>query len=186
MIKNWSKFNESASEEFTEEMAQEILYFFGEDSSAPNELGITFNNIHKEFNLNHIVFYETGYDEMKEFIKYLYDRAKESKELSEKLIKLYEQIREVSVFPRVCEIEDIYLNIIENLNFDFHLTFLSTEKEIDIKLVKWSRSNLTDFIEFCKMVESTLIRLKSDKYTSKLESCQFHDRFIEFKINLKG
>jgi len=187
MIKKWSKFNESSSEAFTEEMAQEILYFFGEDSIVSKELENYFNEIYSKYNLDQIVFYETGYDEMKEFTKYLFDRAKENPELTQNLIDLYSKIRQsISMFPEVYQIEDMYLSIIEDLNYDFYLDIDCTRKEMAIKLKKWEESELSQFIETCKIVEGSLKRLKSDKYTTKLESCAFNSSYIEFEINLKA
>ena len=187
MIKNWTKFNESSSDTFTEEMAQEILYFFGEDSIVSKELENYFNEIHGKYNLNHIVFYETGYDEMKEFTKYLFDRAKENTELTKNLIDLYHKIRQnINMFPEVYQIEDMYLSIIEDLNYNFYLDIDSNRKEMTIKLTKWEESTLNEFIETCKIIEGGLKRLESDKYTTKLESCVFNSSYIEFEINLKA
>ena len=187
MIKNWSKFNESTSETFTEEMAQEILYFFGEDSRVSKELENYFNEIHSKYNLNHIVFYETGYDEMKEFTKYLFDKSKENPELTQNLIDLYHKVRQsIGMFPEVHQVEDIFLSIIEDLNYDFYLDVDCIRKGITIKLRKWKESELGEFIETCKIVEGSLKRLESDKYTTKLESCNYHIRHIEFEINLKA
>lgn len=187
MIKKWSKFNESTSETFTEEMAQEILYFFGEDSIVSKELENYFNEIHGKYNLNHIVFYETGYDEMKEFTKYLFDKSKENPELTQNLIDLYHKVRQsIGMFPEVHQVEDIFLSIIEDLNYDFYLDVDCARKQIAIKLRKWKESELSEFIETCKIVEGSLKRLKSDKYTTKLESCAFNSSYIEFEINLKA
>ena len=187
-IKNWNKFrklNES-TETFTEEMAQEILYFFGEDSIVSNELKNYFNVIYKKYNLDHIVFYETGYDEMKEFTQYLFNKSKENQNLKQELIELYNKIREkMNMFPEVYQIEDVYLSIIEDLNYDFYLDVDCTEMEIAIKLTKWKESELSEFIETCKIIEGSLKRLKSDKYTTKLESCQFNSNYIQFEIELK-
>jgi hypothetical protein len=187
MIKNWTKFNESSSETFTEEMAQEILYFFGEDSIVSKELENYFNEIHSKYNLNHIVFYETGYDEMKEFTKYLFDRAKENPELTNNLIDLYHKVRQdISMFPEVYEIEDMYLSIIEDLDFDFYLDIDGVRKKMTIKLKKWKETELSQFIETCKIVELSLKKLESDKYKTTLDSCQFHTNYVEFEINLKA
>jgi hypothetical protein len=38
MIKRWSKFNESTSDTFTEEMSQEIIYFFVGSSNNSKEM----------------------------------------------------------------------------------------------------------------------------------------------------
>ena len=187
-IKNWNKFgklNES-TETFTEEMAQEILYFFGEDSIVSYELKNYFNVIYKKYNLEDIVFYETGYDEMKEFTQYLFNKSKENQNLKQELIELYNKIREkMNMFPEVYQIEDVYLSIIEDLNYNFYLNVDCTEMEMVIKLTKWKESELSEFIETCKIIEGSLKRLKSDKYTTKLESCQFNSNYIQFEIELK-
>ena len=188
MIKNWKIFNESTSDTFTEEMAQEILYFFGEDSKVPKNLEIEFNSIYKEHNLGGIVFYETGYDEMKEFTEFLFNKSKEDENLKQKLIDLYYKVREeMQSFPEVYKIEDMYLTIIEDLKYDFFLTVDRARFEVVIKLVRWKEDTpLSEFIDTCKIVEGSLIRLKSDKYTTKLDSCEFHSSFIQFKIQLKA
>lgn len=187
MIKKWTKFNESTSEIFTEEMAQEILYFFSEDSIVPKSIETDFNRIYKDYQLNQIVFYETSNDEMKEFIKYLFDKSKEDENLKRELIELYYKIREkMKIFPKVCEIEDVYLNIIEDLNYKFYLSVNSGRKSIKIKLLKWSSISLDDFIQTCKIINGTLMRLKGDEYSSKLESCEYSSQHSEFKIELKG
>jgi hypothetical protein len=187
MIKNWSKFTESTSEYFTEEMAQEILYFFGEDSRVSKELENYFNEIYKKYNLDHIVFYETGYDDMKEFTKYLFDKSKENPELTQNLIDLYHKVRQsIGMFPEVHQVEDIFLSIIEDLNYDFYLDVNSIRKEIEIRLTRWKESELNEFIETCRIVEGTLKRLESTKYKTKLHSCELNSSYTEFKIELKA
>lgn len=187
MIKNWSKFNESTSEDFTEEMAQEILYFFGEDSQVSKDGDLNFNEIYKKYNLEHIVFYETSYDEMKEFTQYLLNKSKEDTNLKQELIELYNKIRQkMNMFPEVYQIEDMYLSIIEELNYDFYLNVNSIRKEIEIRLTRWNESELSEFIETCKIVEGTLKRLESDKYKTKLKSCELHSSYTQFKIELKA
>jgi magnesium-transporting ATPase (P-type) len=69
---------------------------------------------------------------------------------------------------------------------DFYLDVDCIRKGITIKLRKWKESELSEFIETCKIVEGSLKRLESDKYTTKLESCNYHIRHIEFEINLKA
>jgi len=187
MIKNWSKFNESVAEDFTEEMAQEILYFFGEDSKVSKDEDFNFNEIYKKYNLDHIVFYETGYDEMKEFTQYLFNKSKEDQNLKQELILLYNKIREkMNIFPEVHQVEDIFLSIIEDLNYDFYLDVNSIRKEIEIRLTRWKESELNEFIETCKVVEGTLKRLESTKYKTKLHSCELNSSYTEFKIELKA
>lgn len=187
MIKKWKKFNESTSETFTEEMAQEILYFFSEDSIVPKSIETDFNRIYNDYQLNQIVFYEAGYNDMKQFIKYLFEKSKEDESLKRELIDLYSKIREqIKIFPKVCEIEDIYLSLIEDLNYDFFLSVNGARSLIKIKLLKWSSTSLDDFIQTCKKIDATLMRLKGDEYSSKLDSCTYSSQYTEFKIELKG
>ena len=66
MIKKWKIFNESI-ETFTEEMAQEIIYYFGENSSYDyiGMINHRFDTLYvdKDYNLQDGIFYhETGYD----------------------------------------------------------------------------------------------------------------------------
>ena len=60
MIKKWIKFNESI-ETFTEEMAQEIIYYFGEDFLYPDDdIQKLFNSLYHT-HLEFITMYETEY-----------------------------------------------------------------------------------------------------------------------------
>ena len=64
MIKKWKIFNESI-ETFTEEMAQEIIYYFGENSSYDyiGMINHRFDTLYvdKDYNLQDGIFYrETG------------------------------------------------------------------------------------------------------------------------------
>ena len=167
MIKKWIKFNESI-ETFTEEMAQEI-YYFGEDFLYPDDdIQKLFNSLYHT-HLEFITMYETEYKEMVEYTKELYKRAKENKELEISLIEIYKKIREeLSIFPEVHEIEDIYLSMIEDYNFDLYIQ-RSDRKEIVIKLIKWSDSGeLSSFIELCKIFEGTINRISSNKYKTSI------------------
>ena len=188
MIKRWSKFNESASDTFTEEMSQEIIYFFVGSSNNSKEMEELYRETMRFYNLNQMIFWgEKSYDEMKEYTKYLLDSSRGNPELTKELIGLYNKIRqEMSMFPEVCQIEDIYLSIIEDLKYDFYLRIDSIRKEISIILSKRGKSQLNEFIEICKIVESSLKRLKSDKLDPHLYSCEYKSNEIEFKINLKA
>jgi len=65
MIKRWSKFNESASDTFTEEMSQEIIYFFVGSSNNSKEMEELYRETMRFYNLNQMIFWgEKSYDEM--------------------------------------------------------------------------------------------------------------------------
>lgn len=130
-ITNWKKFNESVNEEFTEEMAQEIIYCFSEGSDLSGEL----NNLIKKFDesLDEINIsagqefgmYETGYDEMKQMVRKLYGFVQTGNlSFKDNMINLYHEIRKVKEkFPEVFEIEDLFLTFIESNNFEFYLDY---------------------------------------------------------------
>lgn len=183
MIKKWVKFNESI-ESFTEEMAQEIIYYLGEDCFINDEIKNLLNKIYDPY-LEFITMYETSYEEMTEYTKELYKKAKENSELEIALIEIYTKIREeLSIYPEIHEIEDIYLSMIENYNFDFYIK-INKEKEIIINLVKWHHDlPLSGFIELCKLFEGTIKRISSNKYKTILDTCNYQERIIEFKIKL--
>jgi hypothetical protein len=179
MINNWSKFNESKSEQFTEEMAQEILYYFSEDSKPDKEIYKMFWRDQEEIiDSEGFVMYETGYDEMNGYIKKLYDLVNtESLTFRDDMIEIYNKIREErSSFPLICKIEDIFLRIIENEDFSFFVH--STDKEYEITLSNMLSSNIKDidrFIYLTKEVENCSTRLKSSLCDYRIRECRFEN-----------
>jgi hypothetical protein len=135
MIKNWSKFFESNQEELTEEMVQEILYTFGEDSKGYNNDDPELKDfLSSEDIWDDIVFYETDYDEMKEFTKTLLKNAQNNEWIKSECIKVYNVIRKKNdIFPHIYEIEDLYLSLIEKYDFGFYVS-IDMGSEYEIKL----------------------------------------------------
>lgn len=85
MIKNWQIFNESNSNDLTKEQAQEIIYYLSEDSSPNREISEEFYNLFGE----HFVYYETGYEDMKQFVKDLLSMCRGNQDFTDKMIQSY-------------------------------------------------------------------------------------------------
>lgn len=189
MIKSWQIFNESNSNELTKEQAQEIIYYLSEDSSPNREISEEFYNLFGE----HFVYYETGYEDMKQFVKDLLSMCKGNQDLTDKMIQMYQKIRkEREIFPEAFEIEEIFADFMDLEDFTFMI--YSTDSEYTIRLSKDNVKNLDSFVKYCQDVRSYLIRLKSPDYSTKLTKCEFlndhniHDEeygWVFFKIRLK-
>lgn len=187
MIKSWNKFFEANEGEFTEEMAQEILYTFGEDSKGySNEDPQLMNFLRSEEVWNGITFYETGYDEMKQFTHQLLKNAEKNPEVKSECIRVYNYIRKQNeIFPEIYQLEDYYLSLIEKYDFDLFIN-VDMSSNYQIRLCKWqSKYTLADFIIMCQEVERSLKRLESTKYYTTLSACEYHKTFIDFKIELR-
>lgn len=187
MIKSWNKFFEANEGEFTEEMAQEILYTFGEDSKGySNDDPELKDFLRSEEVWRGITFYETGYDEMKEFTQILLRNAEVNPEVKSECIRVYNYIREQNkIFPEIYQIEDIYLSLIEKYDFNFYVN-VSMSSNYEIKLSTWNKENtLQDFIMMCQEIERSIQRIESPKYTTKLTECRYHESFVDFRILLK-
>ena len=189
MIKSWQIFNESNSNELTKEQAQEIIYYLSEDSSPNREISEEFYNLFGE----HFVYYETGYEDMKQFVKDLLSMCKGNQDLTDKMTQMYQKIRkEREIFPEAFEIEEIFADFMDLEDFTFMI--YSTDSEYRIRLSKDNVKNLDSFIKYCQDVRSYLIRLKSPDYRTKLTKCEFlndHNIYDEeygwifFEVRLK-
>lgn len=185
MIKSWNKFFEANEGEFTEEMAQEILYTFGEDSKGYRNDPQLQDFLRSEEVWNGIVFFETGYDEMKEFTKNLLRNAEVNPEVKSECIRVYNYIRKQNeIFPEVYQIEDYYLSLIEKYDFDFLLD-VDMGSNYEIRLSKWHGNySINDFVNMCQEVERSLKRLESPKYYTKISKCEYGQSYIEFRVVL--
>jgi len=175
MIRSWKLFNESVTEPFTEEMAQEILYYFSENSKPSKHIGDLFDKWGGIIESNFIM-YETSYEEMKQMIKKLYGFAQtESLDFRDSMIEIYNKIREERKdFPEVYEIEDAFLNLIEGHGFSFMI--YSDLSKYEIKLHSpWGENTmkLEDFINYCNLIKNPISKLS--KYRTKLVECNFFD-----------
>jgi len=189
MIKSWQIFNESNSNDLTKEQAQEIIYYLSEDSSPNRRISEEFYNLFGE----HFVYYETGYEDMKQFVKDLLSMCKGNQDLTDKMIQMYQKIRkEREIFPEMFEIEEIFADFMDLEDFTFMI--YSTDIEYIIRLSKDNVKNLDLFIKYCQDVSSYLFRLKSPDYRTKLTKCEFlndHNindkeyRCVFFEIRLK-
>ncbi len=187
MIKGWERFNESSGA-FTEEMAQEIIYYFSEDSQ-PNK------SIEKEFwdhpemgrEADNFVAYESGYDDYKQMIKKLMGMVNtKSLTFRDDMIEIYNKIRsEREGFPPICDIEDSFLSLIEEDLFDF--VVYTKDYNYTINLNKEGCS-LKEFIHYCQKIDIEMKRLETDKTSVVLEKCERyegHEEHCWFKILLK-
>lgn len=186
-ISNWNKFNESVSDTFTEEMAQEILYYFSENSKPSKHIGALFDKW-EEIIENNFIMYETSYKEMKEMIKKLYGFAQtESLDFRDSMIEIYNKIREERKdFPEAYEIEDAFLDLIEGHGFSFMI--YSDTSEYQIKLHSpWggNSTKMEDFINYCNLIQNPISKLS--KYGTKLVECEFINRrysYCSFKVEI--
>lgn len=187
-ITNWKKFNESVNEEFTEEMAQEIIYCFSEGSNLSEELkrlvedfdeSLNKENINSE---EHFGMYETGYDEMKQMVKKLYGLVQTgSLGFKDDMINLYHEIRKVKEkFPEVFEIEDLFLTFIESNNFQFYLDYkkpYGTSSMIyEIRLrSQWNANySMSDFHKLTDTVSSIVKRFSHPSSRMYVQQCKYY------------
>lgn len=188
MIKSWNIFNESVSIELTKEQAQEVIYYFSEDSSPSNSIAANFYSLFGD----HFIYYEAGYEDMKQFVKDLLSKCKGNELITNRVIDIYNRIRkEREIFPEAFEIEEIFADFMDLEDFTFMI--YSTDSEYRIRLSKDNVKNLDSFIKYCQDVRSYLIRLKSPDYFTKLTKCEFLNDHIHgeeyglvfFEIRLK-
>lgn len=189
MIKSWQIFNESNSNELTKEQAKEIIYYFSEDSSPSNSITADFYSLFGD----HFIYYEAGYEDMKQFVKDLLSKCKGNELITNRAIDIYNRIRkEREIFPEAFEIEEIFADFMDLEDFTFMI--YSTDSEYRIRLSKDNVKNLDSFIKYCQDVRSYLIRLKSPDYFTKLTKCEFLNDYninnqeygwIFFEIRLK-
>lgn len=175
-------------ETFTHEMAQEIIYYFGEDSDFSEELDGEFTEITNGISF---IMYEDDYSDMKNHVKSLLKFSTDNPDKIPNLINLYKDIRkDIGVFPHVCDLEDIYLDLIENEKFDFSCSFSGSV--YSILLMKENKCELKDFMRYCNTINNSLLRLNGD-FKSELSHCEYYkysnDRrngsnYLNFKIRL--
>lgn len=187
-ISNWNKFNESVSNTFTEEMAQEILYYFSENSKPSKHISDLFGHW-EEIIENNFIMYETSYEEMKQMIKKMYSLCQtESLDFRDSMIEIYNKIREERKdFPEAYEIEDAFLDLIEGHGFSFMI--YSGLSKYEIKLHSpWGDNSmkLEDFINYCNLMKNPISKLS--KYRTKLVECEFINRrysYCAFEVEMR-
>jgi hypothetical protein len=187
MIKSWNKFFESNEGEFTEEMAQEILYTFGEDSKGYSSDDPEIKDFLRSGAIwQGITFYETDYSEMKEFTKTLMKNAERNPEVKAECIRVYNYIRKQNeIFPEIFQIEDYYLSLIEKYGFDFYVD-IDMGSNYKIRLRLWERDkSLQDFITMCQEVEKSMKKVESSRYYTRLTKCDYSVYYIDFSVELK-
>jgi hypothetical protein len=189
MIQNWGKFNESKGM-FTHDMAQEIVYYFSEDSTPSREIAEQFDELlDSEEASDHFIAYEAGHEDYKKMIQKLLGLANTaSLSFRDGMIDLYNKIRtKRESFPEICEIEDAFLDWIEEYRFNF--VIYTKDSYYTIKFYKEDCS-LVNFIQYCERIEVEMKRLNSEKTIPILEECSRHefgqnDSSCSFKIILK-
>jgi hypothetical protein len=185
MIKSWQIFNESTSNELTKEQAQEIIYYFSEMSEPTQKIVNNFYSL-DGFDDDHFSFFEISYEEMIQYTRDLQQRCKGNEELTNKMIEIYEEIREErKIFPEAHEIESIFSDFMDLE--DFYFMIYSDKMEYTIRLGK-TPTNLGSFTKYCQDIQKYLVRLESGDYETKLVKCEFTDYRIgraSFEIELK-
>lgn len=175
MIKDWKIFNESVSGKFTEEMAQEIVYYFSENSSPTKEISdILFSNPEIGDLLN---FYDSGYKEYKAAIKKLFGEVNRgSLEFRDNMFKVYERIRlERKTFPTVAELEDVFLDAIDD---GYEFIIYSNAYQYEIKLQKYN-DTLENFIKYTKSFSERTKRLNVGGLKSTLSQAEWNNGFYD-------
>ena len=178
MIKPWILFNES-KETFTVEMAQEIAYYIldeeGNRESGDPLLDALFGL--PECNFDDFDTYETSYEEMKNNVKIIFDTSKKYPDTVDKLVMIYNEIRNrVDIFPLVCEIEDVYLDLIESRNASLYVLMYDKDKEYIIKInfTSSSHGSFDDFIKTSTNIRNSTRRLESVKYNTNLYDVRYY------------
>jgi|LakMenEpi03Aug12_release.lakeMendotaPanAssembly.Ray.scaffolds.fasta_scaffold428375_2 hypothetical protein len=168
MIKGWIRFNESVDGRFTEEMAMEIVYYFSEDSKPSKSIEKLFFDNPETNNLFN--FYESGYDEYKASTKELYGVVNSgSPELKEKIFQVYNMIREErNAFPTVAEIEDIFLDMIDE---GYSFVIYSSQYDYKIKIYK-DDDSLDNFVKYTKFLGERIKRLNVNPLKSTLSKAE--------------
>jgi hypothetical protein len=168
MIKGWNTFNESVDGRFTEEMAMEIVYYFSEDSKPSKSIEKVFLSSPEAENLFH--FYESGYDEYKAATQKLYGEVnKGSIDFRDSMFQVYNMIREErSVFPEIAEIEDMFLDIIDD---GYSFIVYSSQYEYKIKMYK-DDDTLDNFVQYTKFLGERVKRLNVNPLKSTLSKAE--------------
>jgi hypothetical protein len=174
MIKGWIRFNESSGN-FTYEMAQEIIFYFSESSVPSEDIEKMFwENPELEGSTDSFISYESGPEDYEDMIKKLIGLVNtKSLTLKNDMIKLYHKIREErSAFPEICDIEDIFLDLIEKSRFDFLVD--TKEHYYKIKLYKKDCS-ISEFISYCQLLEKSIEQLETPTIKPILLNCDRQD-----------
>jgi hypothetical protein len=186
MIRRWKSFNESTTQPFTWEMAQEILYYFSENSKPSKHIGDLFDKW-GEIIENNFIMYETSYQEMKKMIEKMYRLCQEDEKFKDSMIEIYNEIRkERKDFPTASEIENVFSSLIEFHDFNFMI--YSGLSKYEIKLNGSPGKNtmkLEDFINYCNLIQDPINKL--NKYKTKLVECNFFDMrysYCVFKVEI--
>lgn len=204
MLKKWEKFNESelANEfanrfakggtestnlvDFTEDMAQEIIYYFSEDSNPSSDIEMSFYDLLGD-DSDDFSQHDFEYNDYLKLIKKLMQLSNSrGSDFLKSLIVIYNRIRSArSNFPKICDIEDIFLELVDD---GFGFKVFTTTFNYYIKLHK-SNVGIDDYIKFCKIVNDRCERISFTKSRTKMISSEFNEygssKWVSFTINMK-
>jgi hypothetical protein len=171
-------------------MAQEIIFYFSEGSEPNKDLEKDLWE-HPEMgdDADSFVAYEAGSEDYEIMIKKLIGFTNtKSLTFKDDMINLYHKIREErSAFPEICEIEDMFLDLIENSGF----SFLIDTKEHSYKISLYKKDcTMSEFISYCQLLEKVIKRLETPTIKPVMNSCDRQDSdpygtHVWFKILLK-
>jgi hypothetical protein len=174
MIKGWIRFNESSGN-FTYEMAQEIIYYFSENSKPSKDIEkMLWEHPEMGTDADSFVAYESGPEDYEIMIKKLIGFTNtKSLTFKDDMIKLYHKIREErSAFPEIFELEDMFLDLIESSGFEFLV-----DTKIYSYTIRLNKENcsLSEFIQYCQYLDKSIKRLETPTTTPLLENCERQD-----------
>jgi hypothetical protein len=183
MIKSWQIFNESTSNELTKEQSQEIIYYFSEMSEPTQKIVNDFYSL-RGFDDNHFSFFEISYEEMIQYTRDLQQRCKGNEELTNKMIEIYEEIREErKIFPEAHEIESIFsdLHSLSIENFMSLWEFLSKGffLHLDVEHYRLSQVIRCDLIKYYLV---NTIKQKNKEKTKEFFSLYSYEINQNFKL----
>jgi len=187
MVKKWTHFNESeepvrtsGSKNFSHHMAQEIIWYFSENSKVSKELERMFYEHPENDKADQFTAYETSYSEYKKWIRLLMNMVR-TKSLSFKddMIELYEKIREERKgLPEIYVIEDILLDFIENEDYSFSMECSNTKYLIKLykEIESSSETTIQEFIKNISYIsKSVLPKFRALHVKVKLEESKMVD-----------
>ena len=192
-ITNWIKFNENLNENFTREMAQEILYFFNTYHQDRKLSELFFKKPEIETG-HHFDMYETGYDEINQMISRLLNLWKTGTEtFKSDMIHLYNEIRKKrEKLPHIYEIEDLFLNFLESNDFDFYVDFINDGEHYQIRICsKEYTHNIKQFNQYCEDIVETTENFSFNNCKMQIKECAYNyidwanGGLIDFKIIIK-
>ncbi len=168
MIKGWKKFNENKTGTFDLDMAQEIVYYFSEDSHPSKTIESVFLANPEVSGL--FQWYESGHEEYQAAYQKLYGMVNTgSLDFRDSMIQVYNMIREErSSFPLISEIEDSFLFMV-----DAGYSFLVDTNDYDYKIRMYKYDDtIENFIRYTQAVDAKSKRFNSGSVKSTLSKVE--------------